>query len=312
METNRLQYFVTLASEGSFMRASESLYISQPGLSQQIKKLESELGCILIDRRIRPWELTPVGRAVFERAKEILNGVQGLKPLLHDAQAGEIGRLRVGIVPTALYGRFPGMLRKYKRQHPQVSITTETFNTRTLIGLLRHSRLDVAVLLSDLRDDTLTSLPLYSQEVLVALPKDHALADRPSIRLRQLRTEEFCMTPRGNASVNHDQIIAACVQEGFSPQISAETGTYAEQVGLVASGAGVAIVPQELSGLHPDDVVFKPSNGWSIRVLTTLVWRRDNSNAACATFARSYARLVEDGGLRLAEVGYAPAPVSRD
>ena len=297
METNRLQYLVTLASEGSFGRAAERLFMSQPGLSQQIQKLERELGFILIDRKARPWQLTPIGRAAFEQASEILKGVRDLKSLLHEAEEGEIGRLRLGIAPSALYGRFPALLRKYKRRYPRLEVTLETYGTSTLINLLRDSRLDVAVLLSDLRDDTLESLPLYSQEMRVVLPRDHALADRPSVRLNQLSTETFCMTPRNISPVNHDQIIAACIEAGFSPRANLEAGSYAVQIGMVAAGIGIAIVPQDLSGLHPDDLVFKPMDPSNIHVLTTLTWRKDNSNLACDAFVtRSRAELVGPNG----------------
>lgn len=294
METNRLRYFVTVVTEGSFTRAAKALYVSQPGLSQQVQKLEQDLGFVLIDRTVRPWRLTPVGREVFDQAKEILSGVQALEAIASDAQIGDLGRLKIGVTPTVLYGRMPSLLRRYDRAHPRVLISLEIFDTTTMIDLLHDGRLDVAILLSDYEDRALQSQRLYAGEMLVALPIDHPLAERGSIRLRDLSSETFCMTSRSASSVNRDQIIAACIGAGFSPKLANETGTYAAQVGLVAAGAGVAIVPQELSRLQEGNVVFKPLDGSTIRVSTALAWHRGNSNPACAAFIRHVESVIDE------------------
>lgn len=286
VETNRLHYFVTVVSEGSFTRAAKALYISQPGLSQQVQKLEQELGFTLIDRAVRPWQLTPIGRAVFEQARGILNGVHALETIRSEAQAGDVGQLKVGIPTTALYGAMAPWLRQYQRAHPRLAVSVEIFDTTTLIELLHDDRIDVGVLLSEYSDDVLECHKLSAHEMLVALPVDHVLAERQSVRLRDLRGDTFCMTSRSTASVNRDQIIAACIGAGFSPQVADATGTYAAQVGLVASGVGVAIVPQELRELQEGNVVFRPLDGSNIRVTTALTWRSDNTNPACAAFIK--------------------------
>lgn len=287
METNRLKYFVTLAREGSFGRAAERLYVSQPALSQQVQKLESDLGVSLIDRTKRPWQLTPVGRSVLEHAKRVLNELQDLHTLIDAADAGEIGRIRFGIVPTALYGRVPTALRSYDREHPDVDVSVEVFNTTTLLTMLKDTRIDIGIVLSEYSDSQLQCMPLYSTEMLMAMPREHPLAARTEVRLRDFRDESFCMTARSSASPNHDQIVAACVAEGFSPRVSLERGSYAEQVGLVASGMGVAVVPSEVTLLHADSVIFRPVSGTSLVAKTTLIWQQDSTNAACRAFLRS-------------------------
>lgn len=292
METNRLHYFVTVVSEGSFTRAASALYMSQPGLSQQVQKLEQELGFSLIDRTVRPWELTPIGRAVFEQAKSILNGVDALETIRGEAQAGDVGRLRVGISQTGLHGDMPAWLRRYRRAHPRLVVTIEIHDTTTQLELLYDGRIDVGVLLSEFHDEVLDCQKLYAREMVVALPVDHRLADRRSVRLRDLSSETFCMTSRSTASVNRDQIIAACIGAGFSPRVSEATGAYSEQVGLVASGEGVAIVPEEVSQQQEGNVVFRPIDGSTIRMATALNWRRDNTNPACAAFIEASSRAV--------------------
>lgn len=287
MRTRRLDYFVTLASEDSYVKAAEKLFISQPGLSQQIKLLEQELGVNLIDRTVRPWRITPIGKAVLVHARVILDGVKGLNTLLHGAQTGKAGGLRLGVVQAVLLGRLPRMLRDYKQQNPQVSISITPGNTTTLIELLEESKIDVIAVLGDCGSDEIASVPLYEQDMMLVLPSGHPLAGKSSVRLRDVRDETICMTARINSAIDHDRIIAACVEEGFSPKTYLQIGSYTHQVGLVAAGMGVAIVPEEMSSYSRDEVVFKRLDKLSLPVVTTLAWRKDNTDPVCREFLRA-------------------------
>lgn len=286
METNRFQYLVVLAREGTFKHASQRLHISQPALTQQIQKLEEDLGCTLIDRRTRPIEVTPVGKEVLRRAVNILEEVDALKRHLQSMNLGESGSVRMGIAPSGLYGPLPGVVRQYCSEHPQVNVTVEPHDTTALVAMVRESRLDAAVLLSAFAGEGLASHLLYSEPMVVAFPKGHQASRRPSVPLGMLKDEVFFMTSRSNASSNHDQVVAACMRAGFSPHVSPQAVAYDDQLGLVASGMGIAIVPRILCSLHVDDVTFRPLRGVTLHTDTTLVWREDNPNSANRSLVR--------------------------
>lgn len=273
MQTQRLEYFVALAAERNFVQAAEKLFLSQPSLSQQIKRLEEELGVEVIDRSVRPWQLTVAGKIVLEKSSAILRHVAELKSLISQLEHQASGRIRVATVPSALTGRFPKLIREFKRSYPSSAVSVEPVNTAAARQLLVESEVDFAVVLEEFDAVGVTSVPLYEHRMVLALPIDHHLVKEPTITLPMLENEVLCITPQTAQSSDHQRIIEAYEQHGVSPHELLFVGDYTRQVGLVAAGICLAIVPEDLSDNSRKDVVFAPLKGVDLNTVTHLAWK---------------------------------------
>jgi DNA-binding transcriptional LysR family regulator len=279
METRRLAMFVTLVDAQSFGAAAEQLYITQPALSQQIIRLESDLGMQLLDRSTRPFSMTAAGREFYVRCQSVLENVRGLEDLMRQTNEGVLGRVRLGIVPSMLYGHLPPIIKAFRDAYPSVEVPIRYERTAQLLEEFTGGRVDVAVLLTAPRAKGLQTVTLYAEPYVVALTDDHPLAGQTAIAVSQLREERIITIPRRAAPENHDAIITACMQAGFSPHGLEAVGSYLDHIGLVSAGAGVTLVPQSLTQLHMPNVVFRELQDPRVDAVVSLCWYPDRVDA---------------------------------
>jgi DNA-binding transcriptional LysR family regulator len=284
METRRLEYFQALAEDGNFSRAAERLRISQSALSQQIQRLEEEVGAYLFDRTTRPVALTEVGQRLLEHSAELLERVRAIERLRTAAGRGETGSLRIGVIPLALFGDVPERIRRFRRRYPDVHVTVRRSDTSPLIDLLEAGRVDVAFLNASPSAPVLCNAVLGTTPLSVAVPVDHRLATAASVRLADLRDEELVMFPREVASENFDLVVSACMAAGFSPRLVTTTGGYADQVGYVAAGAGVALLPREIESVRNDGVARVPLEEPGVSLTMRVAWRPARLNGQLRAF----------------------------
>jgi LysR family transcriptional regulator, benzoate and cis,cis-muconate-responsive activator of ben and cat genes len=284
VETRRLEYFTALAEGGNFSRAAERLGISQPALSQQIQRLEEEVGANLFDRTARPVVLTEVGERLLARCADVLEHIRAIERLSAAASQGETGRLRIGVIPLALYGRIPQQIRAFRRRHPDVQVSLERYDTSPLIDLLEAGRLDVAFLNATVPGSALRSADLDAGPLVAVLPVDHPLARASSVRLLDLRAEPLVMFPRDVAAENFDLVITAFRAAGFSPKIITATGGYADQVGYVAAGVGYALLPREIECVRNDGVARVPVSDPGLTLTMRVSWRPTKRGGLLRTF----------------------------
>ena len=256
MEHRQLEYFVALVDERSFSRAAERLFISQPALSQQIQRLEESIGLELIDRSVRPFELTPAGEHVYAEAQRVLESVADILRVSSEARDGRIGRVRVGIAPSLLFGPITGMLRAFQQENAGVQMVLERRTTNQLRVAFAQGRLDVLLLFAPAALPSSSSVALYREPFLAALHRDHPLTSQPYVKFAQLREETFISVPRDESPENVDVLVQACMNAGFSPQMSNVQGTYLEHIGFVSAGLGVALIPETITRYAATDVVY--------------------------------------------------------
>lgn len=289
METRRLEYFVTLIREGTFRRAAAALYISQPALSQQIQRLEQEIGAVLINRSVTPFELTPAGRRLLARSQKILDELHEIEQITSRARRGVIGKIRVGVAPSLMYSAMPGLVREFRVAFPDIELTLHRETTQTILDLVEKRRLDLGMTFSQAAWTGLQWVKLYDDSFVVALPAGHPLASRASVRVADLQDETFLMLMRQGVPDLHDAIIAACASAGFSPR-SVESNFqvagpgYADQIGLVAAGYGIAVIPSAVATVMLPGVVYRPLVEPVITLPTSLCWSADSRNPAITTF----------------------------
>jgi LysR family hydrogen peroxide-inducible transcriptional activator len=242
MELHQLRYFCAVAESGSFSRAAEHSHVAQPSLSQQILKLEDELGARLFDRLGRSVRLTDVGKAFLPRARTVLRELEAAKGDVVERKDSVAGVLTVGVIPTIAPYFLPARLTSFTRQFPQARVTVIEEITPVLLDRLRASTVDVAILALPIRGHEFDTFALLTERLFAALPKKHALASRRSLNLKDLRKEPFLLLRDGHCF--RDTAFAACDRARLNPQIIFESGQFSSILSMVGTGMGVSIVPE--------------------------------------------------------------------
>lgn len=278
MELKSLRSFVTVAEQLSFIRSARLLHLSQSALTEQIQKLEEELGVQLLLRDRRSVKLTSVGmvflaeaRATLARARQAVERVQQAR--------GDIGRLRIGYVSSAALEIVPGIVVAFRSQFPGVKLDLINLRTSSQIKGLISESIDVGFVRLPLSHDGLTIRVIHREPFVLVLPKGHPLADEAKVRLAQVQHEKFVAYGRRWAPGFYDAVIQMCTREGFNPEIVQETGEMYTAVALVAAGVGIAILPRSVVLAQSQNVVMKPlpSSAGSSEIAIA-VRRRDNAS----------------------------------
>ena len=260
MELRHLRYFIAVAEEAHITRAAERLGIQQPPLSQQIRALERELEVQLFRRKPRGVELTDAGQAFLERARAILDQVDRAFATTRRTARGEQGRVVVGFTSSAPFHPFvPRVIRAFREMSPLVSLVLEESGSSELVQGLHNEEIDAAFIRSPLADVVgLVVRPLLEEDMVVALPAGHALANGSgALPLSALANETFILYKRPGGPGLYDTIITACRGAGFSPRVGQEAPRIISTLNLVAVGLGVSIVPTSLQRLQMDGVIYR-------------------------------------------------------
>lgn len=290
MELRHLRYFVAVAEERHFGRAADRLHMAQPPLSTQIRQLEAELGVTLLTRTTRRVDLTPAGTAYLDRAREILAAVDEAGDEASRIAAGRKGRLVVGCVGSATYSLLPSLARMMRAELPDVE-----FGFRgEMLSLdqaqaLQAGQLDLA-LLRRLSDTTgLDVRTLRRDRLIVALPQDHRLAGRRRLRIKDLDGEPLVIHAGGGRSAMHGVVQELFDEAGLQPFVSHEVAETSTLLTFVASGLGVALVPDPTSQLAVPGVAYVPLTAAPLIDLVAAT-RKDDDNPV---LARTLALLAE-------------------
>jgi LysR family transcriptional regulator, hydrogen peroxide-inducible genes activator len=242
MEVHQLRYFCAVAETGNFTRAAEREQVAQPSLSQQIMKLEEELGVRLFDRLGRSVRLTDVGNVFLKRARAVLNELRSAKEEVAERQSSVSGPLSVGVIPTIAPYFLPTRLAIFSRKYPEAAITVVEDVTVRLLDRLRAGLIDMAVLALPTRGHDLECTPLRTERLYAILPKEHKLGKKRSLHLKELREEPFLLLRDDHCF--RETAIEICKRARIFPQVIFESGQFSSIVGMVGAGLGISIVPE--------------------------------------------------------------------
>ena len=271
MELRQLRYFSVLAETLNFHRAAERLNISQPPLTVAIRKLEAELGVPLFERGARGVRLTAAGRAALEPAREALAQAQRVKDAVTQGGKGELGRLRIGFVGSAISERLPKIISAYRERYPRVELQLEEATSAEIADAIEERKLDAGLVrLPIMRRAGLETQVIEHDHLIVAVGPDHAVARRKSIALAELAELPFII--HGPISILHITIILACQKAGFTPRVAQEATQVQTILGLVQSGLGVGLVPARMARFAPEGVRLMPLTE-PIAVEMGIAWR---------------------------------------
>jgi LysR family hydrogen peroxide-inducible transcriptional activator len=287
MELHQLRYFCAVAEAGSFSRAAEQSHISQPSLSQQILKLEDELGARLFDRLGRSVRLTDLGKTFLPRARTVLRELEAAKGDVVEGKAFVGGPISVGVIPTVAPYFLPPRLTAFSRKYPQVQLTIIEEITPVLLDRLRAGAGDVAMLALPIRGHEFDAFPLLTERLFAALPKKHKFSSRPSISLKDLRAEPFLLLRDGHCF--RDTAVAACDRARVHPQIVFESGQFSSLLSMVGAGMGISIVPEMAIEKKSQCRYVRIADEQAVRTIGVVVLRGRSMTRAHSAFL-SYLR----------------------
>lgn len=290
MDIEYLKRFVHLAEMEriSFSQAAVDLNLPQPHLSQQIQKLEKEIGVQLFDRKRRPPKLTRAGQEFFKKVRVSLEYLEEAKLLAKQAHDGHAGTLSVGINNSVSNCIFSEILRDFKAKLPAIEINLCEMASYDQLPQIRNLQLDLGFFhsfnLSGIEDEiSFEKLSIMQETLVIALPERHPLAKKDSIKIAELRDERFIL-PSSNLKWLHTEIKNLCLEAGFHPQFTQTSSWITTFLGLVASEMGIAIVPSNAQKLQRLGVIYRPIDGYSSHLEIVAIWHRENPSSVLKNF----------------------------
>jgi LysR family hydrogen peroxide-inducible transcriptional activator len=237
MNLHHLRYFVTLAHLEHYTKAAKQLFVSQSALSQQINKLEDDLGVKLLDRISHPITLTPAGEEFYRCAKKILSDINHLELQMQHYARDNQGTLHIGVI-TGL-GKLPltDILSKFNTEiSPQMQFSLTNCLSKKLCHMLGNHEIDIAIMAvsDDFPTNDFEILSLQHEPFLAILPAAHTLSNNTQISLQELETENFIFPTAEN--VSYDVFMAACLKTGFTPNIVTYCNNPGQRIDLVQFG----------------------------------------------------------------------------
>ena len=262
MDLHQLRYFVAVAERLHFAEAAESVHVSQPGLSQQIKALEEELGVLLLERTKRTVALTEAGKYFLEEAKLTLEHAERAKVVAQKVARGKLGTIRIGYVHSVPFsGLLANLASVFRKCAAEVHLEFAEGESSNQMSRLVEGGLDLGFIRLPLEDvpSEIVVTTVMREKILVALNKDHALAKKKKIVCAELKDEQLVLYARPDGKSALDDHVKAIAQKGgFDLRVAQTAEKLTAIIGLVAGGSGIAIVPESLRYMHVPSVVFRP------------------------------------------------------
>ncbi|MFJ8669942.1 LysR substrate-binding domain-containing protein [Streptomyces sp. NPDC093600] len=277
LNLERLRTLDAVARHGSVSGAADGLHVTTSAVSQQLSKLEREIGQQLLAKNGRGVRLTDAGLLLAEHAARILSQVELAQSDI-EAQRGQVvGEVRIAAFPTAARGLFPGTLRALRAAHPELRVRTSEMEPEQGIREVLRGDADLAIVLdwSNKRAPVpggLERVHLLDDAADVALPVDHPLAGRAEVDLEDFGDEDWVSWPEGEFC--HDWLIFTLRSQGIEPRITHCAGEHHTQLVLIAAGLGVCLTPRLGRGRAPDGVAFVPVRQ-KVRRHIYATWRTD-------------------------------------
>jgi DNA-binding transcriptional LysR family regulator len=262
VELRQLRYFVAVAEELHFRRAAARLHVSQPPLSLQIRQLEEELGCQLLNRTRRRVELTAAGHAFLRDARAILHELDTASETARRIDAGQTDRLRISFVGSALLSIVPRAVQRFRAARPDVEVVLRERSTVDQLRAVAEGTVDVGLIRPPIeQSDQLHVEHVMGEQTIAALPVDHPLTEFRRVPLARLAAEPLVLFPRTQAPGFHDLLISSLAATGAYARVVQYAPEMLTILGLVAGGIGVSLAPASVQRMALDGIAFRPLVG---------------------------------------------------
>ena len=286
MELHQLRYFLAVARTKNFSRAAEQCHVAQPSLSQQIMKLEAELGERLFERTKREVALTPAGDLLTAHAERVLAEVDLACAGVRELRGLVRGRVTLGVLPTVAPYFLPQRLRTFSAKFPAVEVVVHEDTTDRLAAAVLAKEIDLALVSPPVERKGLVAEEFFDEKLLVALPAAHPLADKRRLTLDDLEQEAFILMKEGHCLAG--QALQFCRLNGFAPRVSFRSAQIETVLAFVAKGWGVSVVPEMACRRPTPGVRFRALAGMtrSIGIIHREAWVLSHASRALAEFLR--------------------------
>ncbi|WP_235297888.1 LysR family transcriptional regulator [Portibacter marinus] len=278
IELRHLRYFQAVAEELNFHRAADKLFISQPGLSRQIKQLEFYLGFPLFIRDKKSVGLTEPGVFFRKEVDVILNQIERTIEHTSYIAGGQGGALKIGFVGSAMQNVLPDLIIASTRKHPQLTFSFEEMRNAMQIEMLLQSSLDLGFVRLDSVPQELILRPVFEDTFSLVLPIDHPLTAENFCDMSQLKSASFILFQPKYSPVYYKEVLSICEDAGFKPRISHNSVHASTIYRLVENGLGVSIVPTSLQKGYQMNVKFIELKDIHQKARLSIVYNKNNRN----------------------------------
>jgi DNA-binding transcriptional LysR family regulator len=278
IELRHMRYFIAVAEELHFRKAAEKLFISQPGLSRQIKLFEEELGVVLFERHNRKVVLTKVGAYLKEEFTLQLKTLSHTLDTAKLLQDGKKGALKIGYVGSAMQDVIPNLLLRFEKNHPNILFNLkEIDNQKQLDGLLDYS-LDIGFVRLERVPRTLNIKTILKENFCLVLPKNHLISENNFKSLDQFKAESFILFDAKYSASYYEKVMQIFDDCGFAPLISHNTIHSSSIFKLVENNFGISIVPKSLAQKRGHQIKFIELDMISQKTTLSVIWNKKNTN----------------------------------
>jgi DNA-binding transcriptional LysR family regulator len=298
VELRQLHYFVVVAEERHFTSAARRLRMTQPPLSKQIKDLETELGVELFERTTRRVVLTDAGIAFLDKAKRVLAEVEDAKAAARGADAGLRGRLDVGFISSATLHLLPPSVRLFRERFEGVEIQLKELTSGQQVDALYEGDIRIGLVRMPLRAPGLRFEPLLEERFIVALPSEHPLKTLDRVPLETIKDLPLVFFYRQLMPSLHAQVVELYQRVDAFPKIAQYAVHLQTIIGLVASGVGLAILPESAELAAREDIVYRPLDVTDATSWVGLAWVEGDNSVLVNNFATTVREVVESRALR--------------
>ena len=278
LELRHFNYFMAVAEELHFRKAAEKLFISQPGLSRQIKQMEEILEAQLFVRNKKKVSLTTAGVYLKGELEFILNHLELTRKQLKLITDGNSGELRLGFLGSAMQNVVPELLVQLRDKFPTIKTSLDELSNHAQVDAVLKDKLDVGFVRLARVPNELAIRPVFEDTFSVVLPKNHQLAQDSFRSMKQLKDEHFVLFSHDYSPLYYDKVMSICEDAGFTPKISHKSVHAQTIFKLVENHMGIAIIPTALQYGFQMGVKFIELKKIKQRAILSVIWKADNRN----------------------------------
>lgn len=288
MEMRHLRYFLAVAEELSFSKAALRLHIAQPAISRAIKELEEDLGVPLLARTRRSVTMTPAGSILRHETESIFQRLEETARRVRRIASGEEGELRLGYIGPPTQGFLGRILKEFRERHPRVTVVLEERTPERVWEMVAQGRLALGLTRPVLAHRTfqLHTILLRRERLCAAIPKDHPLATKDSLRWPTLADQPLVLLSRREGASLHDAVLAACRRARFTPKLAHTPSLLTTVFSYVEAGAGIGIVTESSAAIARGLALEIRPLHTSQTVDLVLVWSETSDCPPAAAFRR--------------------------
>lgn len=283
MNIRQIYYFKEIVNQGGISKAAEALHIAQPPLSQQLKKLETDLGTVLIHRYRQKWELTETGEVLYQYAENLLSSMKDIKQQITEIEQGSTGTLRIG-VSSACLNLLVDFVSKYREQFPDVKINIEKGNSEELLKKLEQKEIEVALLLRLDHSENYLVKELEEQKYVVVSPRDWGnIFSSNKLSFKDLENHPFIMLGAMEGHLYYENILKGFNEANVKPNIVIESKDLTTVIAMVSSGLGLAIIPRVAYAVPMEQVMIHELKKFDFHVQPVMIKNKEKRVSKAAS-----------------------------